>query len=350
QIVMSGRDDQELLTKARAQYEANWKSYLRELDVEQKNITVEGEEALVRQLESLTEEYRSRGEAFYADLGNETKLREAYYGKPSGLLATFGQIKDVSGKILRLNQQNMEDAGRRARKLAIDSLTWFGAGLALAILLAAVSAWHTVRTILQPIESMTRAAQAISAGNPDQVVPYVGRDELAQLAQAFNTMAHHLREYRQSQSAQLLRAQQTIQATIDSFPDPVLVIDLEGSVEMANPAARRLLGVVPRKAGQSASGIWHPPDPLRQPLIEALQGQRDFLPEGFDRAILAGTNGRERAMLPRILTIRDPHGHTLGAAVVLQDVTRLRLLDQVKSNLVATASHELKTPLTSIRL
>ncbi len=55
-------------------------------------------------------------------------------------------------------------------------------------------------------------------------------------------------------------------------------------------------------------------------------------------------------MLPRILTIRDPHGNTLGAALVLQDVTRLRLLDQVKSNLVATASHELKTPLTSIRL
>ena len=66
--------------------------------------------------------------------------------------------------------------------------------------------------------------------------------------------------------------------------------------------------------------------------------------------ITLGSNGRERAVLPRILSIRDPYGNTLGAAVVLQDVTRLRLLDQVKSNLVATASHELKTPLTSIRL
>jgi PAS domain S-box-containing protein len=350
QMAMSGRDDPDLLQKARAQYAGNWKSYLDELQVEQKNITVEGEGDLVRQLEALTSEYRSRGDTFFSGSGSETEQREAYYGKPAGLLAMFGQIKQVSGKILRLNQQNMEEAGRRARKLAIDSLTWFGAGLALAILLAAVSAWHTVRTILQPIKAVTLAAQEISAGNPDQVVPYVGRDELGQLAQAFNTMAHRLREYRQSQSAQLLRAQQTIQATIDSFPDPVLVIDLEGSVEMANPAARRLLGVVPRQRGQAASGIWHPPDPLRQPLTEALQGQRDFLPEGFDRAILAGTNGRERAMLPRILTIRDPQGHTLGAAVVLQDVTRLRLLDQVKSNLVATASHELKTPLTSIRL
>ena len=66
--------------------------------------------------------------------------------------------------------------------------------------------------------------------------------------------------------------------------------------------------------------------------------------------LLLGTTGRERAVLPHILTIRDPYGITLGAAVLLQDVTRLRLLDQMKSNLVATASHELKTPLTSIRL
>src|SRR5204863_4609753 len=127
---------------------------------------------------------------------------------------TFIEIKDVSGKILRLNQNNMEDAGREARRLAVQSLTWFGVGLVLAILLALLLAWHTVRSILRPIQFMTQAAEQISAGNPDQVVPYVAPDELGQLAQAFNTMAHHLREYRQSQSAQLLRAQQTIPATI----------------------------------------------------------------------------------------------------------------------------------------
>jgi signal transduction histidine kinase len=350
QIAMSGSDDQELVHKARQQYESNWKLYVDELQIEQGNITLPGEADLVRQLEALTEEYRTRGDDFYSGSESETGQREAYYGKPSGLLETFGRIKDVSGTILRINQQNMEDSGRRARQLALDSLTWFGAGLALAILLAGISAWHTVRTILQPIQSMTLAAQEISAGNPDQVVPYAGPDELGHLARAFNTMARHLRDYRQSQSEQLLRAQQTIQATIDSFPDPVLVIDLDGAVEMANPAARRMMGVVPKQKGHAASGIWHPLDPLRQPLAEALQGQRDYLPEGFDRAILVGSNGRERALLPRILTIRDPPGNTLGAAVVLQDVTRLRLLDQVKSNLVATASHELKTPLTSIRL
>src|SRR5207302_4694731 len=60
--------------------------------------------------------------------------------------------------------------------------------------------------------------------------------------------------------------------------------------------------------------------------------------------------GQETSFLPQILPIRDPYGNTLGAAVLLQDVTRFRLLDKVKSDLVATVSHELKTPLTSIRL
>jgi len=118
---------------------------------------------------------------------------------------------------------------------------------------------------------------------------------------------------------------------------------------MANPAARRLLGVIAKQKGQAASGIWNPPEPLREPLAEALNGQRDFYPRASTgRSFWISEAGTCHA--PRILTIRDPYGDTLGAAVVLQDVTRLRLLDQVKSNLVATASHELKTPLTSVRL
>jgi signal transduction histidine kinase len=55
-------------------------------------------------------------------------------------------------------------------------------------------------------------------------------------------------------------------------------------------------------------------------------------------------------MLPRVIGMRDESGHIFGAAVILQDVTRLRLLDEVKTNLVSTVSHELKTPLTSVRM
>ena len=85
-------------------------------------------------------------------------------------------------------------------------------------------------------------------------------------------------------------------------------------------------------------------------MAEALQEQREYVPEGFDKVIVLQHGEQPHSYLPRILPIRDASSATLGAAVLLEDVTRFRLLDEVKSNMVATVSHELKTPLTSIRL
>jgi NtrC-family two-component system sensor histidine kinase KinB len=339
-----------LTERARNQFVANWERYERSLEKEQANVTIHPtEDGLVERLTAMTRHYREECREFYDHAGAGDIRHRHYYGK-DGLYEIFLQVKQLADDILQLNQQAMKQASLDASQSAMTSLIWLSVGLVVAVLLAGLSAWHTIRSTLRPIQAVTQAALGISAGNLDQVVPVFSRDELGQLAESFNSMARHLRSYRQSQSAHLLRAQRTSQATIDSFPDAVLVIDSAGRVEMANPAARRLLGVAQRQQDSIASGTWHPPEQLREPLNAALQGQRDYLPEGFDRIILLGEAGRERALLPHILTIRDPEGSTLGAAVLLQDVTRLRLLDEVKSNLVATASHELKTPLTSVRL
>ena len=83
---------------------------------------------------------------------------------------------------------------------------------------------------------------------------------------------------------------------------------------------------------------------------EVLQGGADYIPANFGSAICVRPGDKETFFLPRIIGIRGDHGTVFGAAVILQNVTRLRLLDQVKSNLVATVSHELKTPLTSVRM
>jgi signal transduction histidine kinase len=345
QFALAGKEK-----KAKDQYRSNWEDYQRSLDDERRNITLPGEGDLVKTLDDLTEQYRAKGNAFFA-LPERHAAREDAYFDPGGLYDTFKGIKKVSKDILQLNQDNMKEADQEARRTASASLAWFGTGLAVAVVLAGVLAWHTIRTILRPIQAITASAQAIGGGNLDQVVPVVGRDELGRLAEAFNAMARQLRGYRQSTYVRLFRAQRTSQATIDSFPVPVLVVDPAGAVEMANPAAQQLLGVVPRKEGGDGVALpWQPPDRLRQPLADALQGQRPYLPEGFDQAVVLRAGGQERAFLPRILPIADPYRNTLGAAVLLMDVTGFRLLDQVKTNLVATVSHELKTPLTSIRL
>jgi signal transduction histidine kinase len=75
-----------------------------------------------------------------------------------------------------------------------------------------------------------------------------------------------------------------------------------------------------------------------------------FLPHSFDAVLSYRLNGAERSFLPRILTMRNKEDALFGVAVVLYDVTRFRLLDAAKTHLVGTVSHELKTPLTSVRM
>ncbi len=335
---------------ARQTYETNWTAYRRNLEVEQNNITLPGEGDLVAELERLTEEYHRRGEDFFAE-HDRAKLDEQYFGEGRrGLLQCFRDIKRVARQIREMNQRNMEEASTRALRTAAVSEIWLGIALALTTALSAVLIWTTTRSILRPIQSVTRSAIAIGAGDLNQAVPVVSRDEMGQLAEAFNRMGRQLRDYRQSHSARLLRVQRTSQATIDSFPDPVLVVDPGGGIEMANPAAHRLLGIAAPSSDQTTPFTWLPPLALRQPLQDALQKQQPFLTQAFDQTVTFRHNGEDRAYLPQILPIQDPFGSTLGAAVVLNDVTRFRLLDQIKSDLVATVSHELKTPLTSVRL
>jgi two-component system, NtrC family, sensor histidine kinase KinB len=345
QFALAGRE-----SDAFKQYQDNWKSFNTNLSKEQNNITLSGEAELVALLTELSQQYRAQGDAFYKPTAaSRTALYFTPDGQP-GLYNSFRKIKETSGKILTLNEDNMRAADDQARHLARLSLWWYGAGLVLGIALAAFLLGSTVRTILYPIRALTESATAIGHGKLDQLVSVSSEDEIGQLASAFNTMARQLRDLLQSQRGQLALAQQTGQATINSFPDPVFVVNGQHEVEMANAVARRLLGVLPVAEAGTSSAKWEPPGALRQPLSDCFFKGEEYLPQDFDKSINLRTGDESRSFLPRIAPVRDVQGVVRGATVLLQDITRFRLLDEVKTNLVATVSHELKTPLTSIRL
>jgi signal transduction histidine kinase/HAMP domain-containing protein len=346
QFALAGREE-----SARAQVDENWQMFVEQLEKERANITLPGEELLVARLTKLGDEYHQRGAAFFAS--SDMNQRSAdYFGAENqpGLLAMFKDLKEVANRITRINQDNMEQANREAQQTARASLLWFAVCLGVVAIIALLLARRTIDTILRPVRNLTESVLAIGAGNLDQLVSSSATDELGQLAGAVNTMARQLRDYRQSQKARLLRIQQAAQATVNSFPDPVVVVDQEGLVELANPAAERILSLSTADADATRARPWQPPAALRGALEGALRHEQAFLPEGFDAAILIRGGGDPQYFLPRILPIRDPYGGTLGAAVLLADVTRFQLLDQVKSDLVATVSHELKTPLASVSL
>lgn len=331
--------------RAREQFAEFRPVFEKNLAIERGNITLPGEKELAEDLSTLSSRYAELSDRYFALPANDVEGRTRFYF--SQLLPTFNRIKDRADDVLNLNQRNMELMDSRARQAAASSTRWMIAALVGSAAIATLIAIGLSRSILEPIRSVTLAARAMARGDLEQVVPVLSKDELGELADTFNGMGRRIREFQQAGTAKLLRAQKTAQATIDSFPDPVVVVDPRGSVERANPSARHLLGVAPVN-GEAMP--WGPPSPIGDHLSAVLKGEPDYLPTSFDNAISLRDDGQERYLLPRILSIRDQTDGTLGAAVVLTDVTRFRLMDQLKSDMVSTVSHELKTPLTSIQM
>ena len=338
-FAIGGKED-----RAKQQYRESRKIFGDKLRSEQNNVTLPGEQAMADDLTILHARYSAEADRFFAMPLEAKAERTAFYF--DRMLPLFDTIKRRADDVLAINQKNMTDENDRARQTAELSTRWMLFALLGSGAVASLIAIAASRAILEPIRAVTRAARGLAQGDLDQVVPSTTHDELGELAAAFNEMARTIRNFRQAGTARLLRAQQTAQATIDSIPDPVIVVDPTGLVERANPAARRIFGV----ATAETPIHWTAPIPLREPLAEVLSGKFDRWSISLEHALAIRDDGQERFFLPHVLAIRDDARGLLGAAIVMTDVTRFRLLDQLKSDMVSTVSHELKTPLTGVQM
>jgi len=331
--------------RGRVQFNANRPRFEEQLKIEQANVTLPGEQELADTLAQSFEEYLARSRDFFGIVSAGSEARARFYFER--MLPVWNRIRFAADRVLDINQANMTAMDRQARSSARLSIRLMAVAVLAALGLAIGSALWASRLILGPIEAVTAGARELAQDRLDQIVAANSNDELGALAAAFNEMARKLREYREAGTARLLRAQRTAQAAIDSFPDPIVVVDSTGSVAQVNPAARRILMVTP---AIDPTVSWHPPQPLKTLLDDVLAGRGDYLPVGLEQVLSFPVDDQERYYLPRVVAIRDEADTLLGAAVALVDVTKLELLDRLKSDMVSTVSHELKTPLTSIQM
>ena len=323
--------------RGRQMYEQNLPIFRENLRIEIHNITLPGEKELAEKAADLHDRYVKRAETFLSS-NDLAQRRNMYFGE---MLPTFTEIKETANTILRINQENMVKADRDARALSAASTRYMIIALGGGLFIAVFFAVRLQRSILRPIRALTASSKDLGEGNLDQVVPVLARDELGELADAFNKMAGKLRAYRQLTSDQILQARQMTEITFSAFPDAIAVLSQDGKIDFKNPAADRLFA----KLGKD-----YLPSPVMAEAERVLKGGGDYLPTDLAKALCLRIDGKETFILPRVIGMRDDSGNIFGAAVVLQDVTRFRLLDEVKTNLVSTVSHELKTPLTSVRM
>jgi two-component system, NtrC family, sensor histidine kinase KinB len=302
------------------------------------NITLPGEGEVANKIRTDESRYQELAQNFW-NTSDPDARRKMYF---SQLLPLFTEIKNNAQEVIRLNQDNMVEADHRALSLSADSTRAMVVLLVFGIALALSLGYGLQRAILKPIQILTAVSKELGEGKLDQVVPVESRDELGQLADAFNKLAARLRAYRQTTSDQLSQARQMTEITFSAFPDSILALSLDGKINFANPAAGKLL--------HKLNGDYGLPPAIQEEVGKVLKGAPDSVPTSFEKAVAVRIDDHEAFLLPRVIGMRDESGNLFGAALVLQDVTRFRLMDEVKTNLVSTVSHELKTPLTSIRM
>jgi NtrC-family two-component system sensor histidine kinase KinB len=319
-----------------------------ELKVQEGNITEAGEKEFTDGLRRAWTDYQAKFDRLLK-LANTEEARQLYFSELEG---TFLKVKASADEILAINQDAMvrkSDAVRRtAERMNTITLTVALAALVLGLFISTL----LTRRMLQPLSALSEVTHRIGEGNFDARAHVRGNDELAKLAHDFNVMAARLGEYRKSSLGELLQAHLSMQAAIDSLPDPVVIFAVGGELQNVNQAAQTLLGLPAETGGQEPlKGV----DASVRSILErmrshVLSGKGAYHPRGFEDAVQLTTVLGDRYFLPRAAPVYESRGVVVAATVILQDVTRLRRFEELKNDLVATVAHEFRTPLTSLRM
>jgi len=213
--------------------------------------------------------------------------------------------------------------------LAAALVAMAGSGL-LAFLLAS--------TITEPIREITAKAGRLAGGDFDQPIDIRSSDEIGRLASMFNHMADSLKETLRDISSEKSK----LDAVLTNMADGVLAFDSDGKIVMVNPRASEILGVGEEELLGIGAEDLLPEMSLGKVVQDALGGEHNLTLRGEVRA----TGCIVRAHLAP-LPGNDPDEPAL--VLVLQDMTKEEQAEQRRKEFVANASHELKTPLTTIK-
>jgi NtrC-family two-component system sensor histidine kinase KinB len=327
-----------------AEIAAARRAFESELHVQQGNITEPGEAEATERLVQAWTGYTGALDHFTA-ASDAAGVRRAYFAE---LRPLFAPVKENAEAILALNQDSMVHKSDAAQRAAERLNTLLLAAAALGCLVGVLASGLLTTRILRPLGVLGQAARRLGEGDSVVRARVTGKDELAQLAAEFNTMADRLQTYRESTLGELLAAHRSSQAVIDSLPDPILVVGVEGEILHLNAAAEALLALRPQTGLAGA-------DPALRAVLDrvrahVLGGGGPYVPKGMQEAVrVAGSDG-ERRLLPRGTPVYSEQGAVIGSSIVLQDVTRLLSFEELRNDLVATVAHEFRTPLTSLHM
>lgn len=215
--------------------------------------------------------------------------------------------------------------------------------IALAILsiglLAAIITVILSRKISQPIDVLRSGAKRFAKGNFTKPLPVPESKELAQLAEAMNSMALELDD----RIKIITRQGNEQKAILQSMAEGVIAVDKSENIMIINKAAGEMFTIDSvQSQGKSFYEVIRNPE-LQDIILKTIKSNKEYEGE------LVFNLENEKVISYNSSILEDTSGNPIGALLVINDLTRLHQLENIRQDLVANVSHELRTPITSIK-
>ena len=339
-VLVNWRDD------GLRQFRENETQFLQWLARARDNITEEGEAGAVTKLETDYAAYLVEFSRLQMAPGADGKAPADVYR--DSVLPRFQAVRSGCLSLRDINQKAMFAASDRAEALSARA-TLSTAAVGVAALVIAL--WFSLllsKMVVRPLARLTEATRRVAAGQYDVEVPPSSKDEIGRLAGEFNAMAQKLRAYNDLNIGKLVAEKRKSEAIIDSIDDGIVVVDADLKVSGVNPPAANLLGVtIEASIGRHFLEVVKN-DKLLAYVKETIESGRAPDIEEENRILTARVAGARRHYLFSVRPVLTDAGVMQGAVLLLRDVTRMKEVERLKSEFVMTASHQLRTPLTSI--
>jgi two-component system sensor histidine kinase VicK len=207
----------------------------------------------------------------------------------------------------------------------------------LALFITIILGYLLAKSVTEPIAELTRKAARMANGEFEQKVDVKSDDEIGRLGEMFNELTDKLK----NTLGEISSEKSKLETILNNMADGLLAVDLKGTVIHANPKAMDILGIEPKNLEKGFDAIIGEYD--KNLTIKNI-GENNPSWVG-SRTLNVGNSIYRSDYAP----FTDEHKEYAGLVILMQDVTEQQRLDNMRKEFVANVSHELKTPLTSIK-
>ncbi|MGE8514434.1 MAG: ATP-binding protein [Chryseobacterium culicis] len=257
-------------------------------------------------------------------------------------------IREDLAKIMSLNMKGIERKSDIAIITAENATFWIVSLGTVCFLIAFILLFNLPQTIAEPINQLTFSIKQIADKNYSERVHFKGSEEFNSLAESFNSMAEKLQEYESSTLSKQLMDKKRIETLVNNMHDAVIGLDENHFIYMINDEALKITNLHKEEIiGKTAHEVAINNDLIRELLKNIDHPVKDPIKIVRDNK----ENYFEQDVIPiNIVKTGEKEKKYIGKVILLRNITPFKELDFAKTNFIATISHELKTPISAIKM